>query len=266
MASDWSSLNDENTAIWQTNAGFWDERMGEGNAFFHKLIAPSAGALLALKPDEHVLEIACGNGNFSRWMAQQGTKVFATDVSDVFIERARTRTTELSGSITYQTLDATDYDALIALGEGRFDAAVCNMAIMDIPSITSLVQALPRLLKPRGRFVFTIMHPCFNSVGLVKGVEEDDKDGVLTVRHFVKIEKYATPISEKGLGMIGQPVPQFYFHRPLNQLFSIFFDVGFAITGLLEPTLDGGAQRDASTSWANYTEIPPVLAARLVLL
>lgn len=263
--SDWSTLNDENNAIWETNAGFWDERMGEGNVFFNKLIAPSAGSLLALRPDEHVLEIACGNGNFSRWMAQQGAQVVATDVSSVFIDRARARTTEHADRITYQTLDATDSAALLALGEARFDAAVCNMAIMDIPSITPLVQALPRLLKPGGRFVFTIMHPCFNSVGLIKAVEEDDKDGILTVRHFVKIEKYATPISEKGLGMIGQPVPQFYFHRPLNQLFGAFFEVGFAINGMLEPTFDATTPRDGSTSWFNYTEIPPVLAARLVL-
>lgn len=54
---------------WNQNAKFWDERMGEGNDFVELLIWPVTERLLALKPGERVLDIACGNGLSSRRMA-----------------------------------------------------------------------------------------------------------------------------------------------------------------------------------------------------
>ena len=46
-------------------------------------------------------------------------------------------------------MDATDAAQLLALGAGRFDAAVCNMALMDMTTIDPLLRALPRLLKSK---------------------------------------------------------------------------------------------------------------------
>ena len=51
----------ETQEIWNQNAAFWDEYMGEGGAFQRLLIGPATERLLALKPGEHVLDIACGN-------------------------------------------------------------------------------------------------------------------------------------------------------------------------------------------------------------
>jgi SAM-dependent methyltransferase len=65
--------------------------------------------------------------------------------------------------VEYLVVDATDEERMLALGEERFDAAVCNMALMDMPVIDPLMRALRRLLKPEGRFVFSVQHPAFNS-------------------------------------------------------------------------------------------------------
>ena len=67
------ALNEESRAIWDTNAAFWDDYMGDaGNDFHRELVAPAAARLLALQPGETVLEIACGAGLFARQMAQAG--------------------------------------------------------------------------------------------------------------------------------------------------------------------------------------------------
>src|SRR5437588_10123706 len=113
-------LNREAQEIWNRNAEFWDERMGEGNAFQRLLVGPASERLLELRPGETVLEIACGNGVFSRRMAQLGAQVVATDFSEKFLERARARGTEYSGQIEYRLVDATDEEQLMALGEMRF--------------------------------------------------------------------------------------------------------------------------------------------------
>ena len=48
--------------IWDTNASFWDDYMGEGNDFQRLLIGPTTERLLELRGGETVLDIACGNG------------------------------------------------------------------------------------------------------------------------------------------------------------------------------------------------------------
>src|SRR2546423_11118203 len=125
-------LNMEARDIWNLNAEFWDERMGDGNSFQRLLTGPAAERLLDLQPGEAVLEIACGNGVFSRRMAQLGAQVLATDFSEKFLERARARGTEYAGRIEYRLVDATDEAQLMALGEIRFDAAGCKMAMIGI--------------------------------------------------------------------------------------------------------------------------------------
>src|SRR5437764_9073204 len=119
-------LNEETRSIWNQNASFWDDRMGDGNDFQRILIGPASERLLNLQPGETVIEIACGNGVFARRMAQLGVHVIVTDFSAQLLERARARTTEQANRIEYHFLDATREDQIVALGQQRFDAAVCN--------------------------------------------------------------------------------------------------------------------------------------------
>jgi 2-polyprenyl-3-methyl-5-hydroxy-6-metoxy-1,4-benzoquinol methylase len=253
----------ESQRIWDAIAPFWDNHMGEANDFQRYLVNPAVESLLELQPGEEVLEIACGNGSFARRMAKAGAHVTAFDFSSVFIERARERTAQMGLEIEYHVMDATDREALKGLGAKRFEAAVCNMAIMDMADIDPLVKTLPELLAPGGRFVFSIQHPCFNLPGMTFVLEEIDRDGELVVQSSVKVGAYLTPISQKGTGVIGQPELHYYFHRPLSVLLSAFFRVGFKLDGLEERAFSGETQPNRPFSWANFTEIPPVMAARL---
>src|SRR5947209_10351998 len=76
-----TAFNQKVQDAWNQNAAFWDEQMGDGNQFQRILIGPTSERLLALQPGELVLEIACGNGVFTRRMAALGAHVVATDFS-----------------------------------------------------------------------------------------------------------------------------------------------------------------------------------------
>jgi 2-polyprenyl-3-methyl-5-hydroxy-6-metoxy-1,4-benzoquinol methylase len=101
-----SRLNRETRESWDTNAAFWDEKMGEGNAFQRVLVGPAAERLLTLQPGEVVLEIACGNGQFARRMASLGAQVIACDFSSNMLERAAAHATNYAGRIEYRLIDA----------------------------------------------------------------------------------------------------------------------------------------------------------------
>jgi len=245
------------------NARFWDERMAEGNDFFISLIWPSVEKLLRPLPGEKLLDIACGNGLTSRRLASAGAAVVAFDFSEEMIRVAKTRTSD--GQIDYRVVDATDAQALHALGPRTFEGALCNMALMDMSDIRPLMNAVASVLKPGGRFVFSLCHPCFNNPSIVQMGELEDREGELVTTYSVKVSRYLTPYTQVGLAMHGQPVPHPYFHRPLGLLLQEMFDAGFVLDALEErafsPENSGGS---APFSWSGrFSEIPPVLVGRL---
>lgn len=260
-------LTAETRDIWDAKADFWDERMGEGNQFQQFLVGPSTERLLALHAGERVLEIACGNGQMARRMAQLGATVVATDFSQRFVELAAARTREagLSDRVTFQQVDATDETALRALGEGSFDAIVCNMALMDMTEVEPLFRAVAHLLTPAGRFVFSIPHPCFNSNGIRMALEEEDRGGTLVETLAIKVVDYLDVPPSKGAGMPGEPAPHWYFHRPLSVLLPMAFDAGLVMDGIEEPAFPVGTASSRALGWGRYTTIPAVMAARLRL-
>ncbi len=263
---EFQALNREVGEIWNRNADFWNERMGEGNDFHSILISPSQERLLDLRPGELVLDIACGNGQFARRMAQLGARVVASDIAPRMIENAKARTKENADRIEYRVLDATDSAALLALGERRFDAAVCTMALFDMASIEPLLSSLSRLLKVGGRFVFSVLHPCFNSAAVSLVAEEEANDaGVLTTKYYVKMAHYIRSAPRRSQAMRGQPAVQHEFDRPISLLFNTCFEAGFVLDGIEEPTFPT-SRNDSRANWANFTEIPPALVARMRLI
>jgi 2-polyprenyl-3-methyl-5-hydroxy-6-metoxy-1,4-benzoquinol methylase len=88
-------LNDPNQFThdaWEANAEVWNARLGdEGNDFFNVLCWPALRFCLGVKPDQYILDIACGNGLTSRRLAAPGAHVTAFDFSANLIEFARSR-------------------------------------------------------------------------------------------------------------------------------------------------------------------------------
>ena len=261
-----SLMENQNTQAieaWDTNAEFWDERMGEGNDFFDVLLWPAVEKLLKPEPGERLLDVACGNGVTSRRLANAEASITALDGSPAMIALASARTGP--SNIDYRVIDATDYEALIGLGAGAFDAALCNMALMDMADIDPLMNALAVLLKPGGRFVFSVLHPCFNNPAAVQMGELEDRNGTLVTTYSVKIGFYQTPFTRVGLAMHGQPVPHPYFHRPLGLLLAPGLAAGLTLDGFEErafpPENVGGT---IPLAWnGRFSEIPAALVARL---
>lgn len=261
-SEDRRQLVDETRKIWEQNAAFWDERLGEGDDFQKRLVAPTVDGLLRPAPGERILEIACGNGAFARHLAALGAEVVATDYSETFIARARKRPQHGGRRVDFRVVDATAERDLIALGAKGFDAAVCNMSLTDMAAIEPLFWAIPRLLKPAGRFVFTIMHPCFNHAGSRFLAEEESCNDGLGTRFSLRVSNYLDVPGRRDVTAEGQPASQFTFHRPLSEILNAAFNAGLVLDGVAEPAYPDGGSTQRLLSWANMPNIPPVFAAR----
>lgn len=268
QSPDFPEYDVKTTPVWDNIAEWWDDIIGDGNAFQDYLIEPSQERLLELKSGQRVLDIACGAGRFTRRMAAKGVSILAFDHSEKFIERARQRTTENADRIEYRVINATDKAAMLELGKKEFDAAVCTMGIMDMSSITPMISVLPELLKPGGCFVFSVSHPAFNSGTTQLIAEEKYLDRDLKTISGVKLTKYSQAFMHLGIGISGQSEPQYYFHRPISMLFNTCFKYGFSLDGMEEPAIpeELADSRTSPLNWAKLSYIPPVLVARMRLI
>jgi 2-polyprenyl-3-methyl-5-hydroxy-6-metoxy-1,4-benzoquinol methylase len=263
MNADFPEHVDENRRIWNANARWWDDRIGDGNDFQTLRIEPATERLLNVSAEDTILDVACGAGRFARRMASLGARVVGIDTSSEFIARARERAAT-DVSIDYRLLDAAKADDLQSLGADRFTKAVCTMALMDMPEIAPLFRALSRLLPRGGVFVFSVTHPCFHSAAIQRFAEMHEEDaGRHVIRTGVKVSSYLSPSVRKTEGIIGQPEPQFFFHRPISRLFEYGFDAGFVVDGIEEPGFPPVESPKAGVKWNDMPDIPPILVVRM---
>ena len=251
--------------IWNHNSAYWDSYMGEGNDFVNVLCWPAIEKLLSIEPGQFVLDVACGNGLTSRRLGRLGAQVVAFDVAEEMIRFARSRSTVDDGDIRYFVLDANDEEGLAGIADERFDCALSNMALFDMAEIEPLFRSVYRLLKPGGRFVFSMMHPCFNQAHSALYCDREERDGEEVTTYGVRVSGYMTPTMHRGRALGGQPLPQPYFHRPLYSLLSAGLQAGFVLDGIEErafPATHPSGSREVS--WGpNFSEIPPVIVFRL---
>lgn len=205
---------------WETNALFWDDYMGDESNFFHcDMVRPKTDEFLQVSEGDLVLDIACGNGNYSEWMAAKGAKVVAFDYSEKMVELAKRRRTSYADRIKFSVCDAADSDALmrLSLPNEKFSKAVANMAIMDISDIVPLFKSVAELLSFNGIFVFSFHHPCFTFPN----------------------GDYLSSSTYKGVAVEGQPIEQCYFHRSLQDVLSLAFNSGFVLDKFAEIPFEG---------------------------
>jgi SAM-dependent methyltransferase len=224
---------------------------------------PILASFLDVQPGQQILDIACGNGLTSRGLAALNAQVIAFDFSANLIKKARAHSTGYQSLITYHVIDATNEQQLLSLCGQLYDSALSNMALFDMADLEPLFRTLPKLLKPYGTFVFSLMHPMFNNASSTHVMEEIDDKGEIKTLYSVKVSRYMTPYHAKGLALRNQPKPQMYFERPLQYYLNLGFQNGFVLDGFEERAFPPNHPQTSPLGWGGkFSEIPPVLIGR----
>src|SRR5574344_2186518 len=114
---------EESKKIWEKNAQFWDNAMGDkSNEFHREVVRPKVTELLSPNPADYILDIACGNGNYSSYLAQRGASIVAFDYSKKMIELAKRRQSQYAKQIEFCVADATDRKSILELKRNRAKA------------------------------------------------------------------------------------------------------------------------------------------------
>lgn len=108
-----------------------------------------------------VLDLGCGEGYCSRELRQRGAKqVFGIDLSEGMIEAARRQISPEESAIQYEAGCAT---SLKQFADHEFDLviAVFLFNYLTIEQMQECMSEVVRVLRPNGKFVFSIPHPAF---------------------------------------------------------------------------------------------------------
>lgn len=148
--------------VWDEAASSWLDFVRSGKDFHRdRLNNPATFALIGNVGGQVVLDVACGEGCNTRMLARQGVEIIGIDFSEKMIEFAKKKEEEEKLGIRYYVMDAAD---LSKLPNSHFDLVTCFMSLQDIREYRKAISEVARVLKSRGRFVFSVPHPCFENM------------------------------------------------------------------------------------------------------
>ena len=246
--------------LWNELADDWDAKMGETDNQYHRqIIRPATLELLNPQSGEYILDAACGTGNFSRLLADIGANVTAFDYSEKMIAYAKSHCTD---NINFHIADATNYADLMKLKHDHpFDKAVSNMAVMDIFDIEPMFKSIYDMLKIGGIFVFSSVHPCFQTPNMRQFTEVNDYTGDSYIRSGIQTCEYIKPQTHMVTALARNGKQVLHFHRPLSMILTMCFEIGFLLDGMKEPVF--AKPDNINIHKFDWYEIPPSIIIRL---
>jgi SAM-dependent methyltransferase len=144
---------------WDEASKTWVKFVREGKDYYREYLnGPALKRMMGEVEGKKVVDIACGEGYFSRFFATVGAKVTGIDISSSLINEAVEEEKRRPLGVKYIEADAAN---LSMLESDSFDVAFCHMALMDIQNYERAISEASRILKTNGRFVAVIEHPCF---------------------------------------------------------------------------------------------------------
>ncbi len=242
-------------ALWDAAAVQWAARIRGGEANREVILDEAHLALLGHVRGLTVLDLGCGEGRFARMLSERGARVTGVDVAPTMVRLAQEMEDASPLGVRYLTRDAARLDGL---ADGAFELVVAYMSFMDIEDHCGAIREAGRVLRPNGRFVFSILHPCFDELPPLGW--ERREPGVRTNSnklHF-KVDNYfgrRPRLVRWGEWWPGVDFATVNLRRPISDYASALRDAGFLIRNLLEPTPPPEVIEQDPESWGDNLRI-----------
>ena len=143
---------------WDANSKEWARQIRTGeDVYREQFLEPAFMNFVGNVDGLQVLDGGCGEGTSSRVLARANATVSAVDLSPEMIANASTVERAEPLGIEYQLASV----ASMPFPNERFDLVTSWMALSDMSCYAAAMKEFARVLKPGGRLVFCIRHPCY---------------------------------------------------------------------------------------------------------
>ena len=186
---------------------------------FNHVLAPCLIEIAKSCKPQLIIDAGCGVGVLCDMLADMNVDLVGVDPSWESIALAKKHFGG-SGTFVCDTLEGFAKD-----NAGVTDLVLSNMVIMDVTDLKSFVAGIARVLKPGGRFVFSMGHPCFwpHYADFAKQDWYNYSEEQMVETPF-RISRGTQP-----------EVPYTHIHRPLALYTKTLKQAGLVLEQLIEP-------------------------------
>ena len=210
-------------AEWDRNAVHRCEQLSRGLDFSHdRVLLPLILRLAGDLTGKNIVDAGCGCGFLTAAAARKASSAVGVDVSRQMILQASQR----FGGQRNLRFEVRSVERFAKVWDSCFDICLANMSVMVMPRLERALASMRIILRPGGRLVFSIGHPCiWNTFRRDEAVESFDY-----WRSHPVVAPFRITLDHRAL-----PVPTTYFHRPLSKYVSSLIQAGFEIEAIEEP-------------------------------
>jgi SAM-dependent methyltransferase len=224
----------------RANRGWWDgnadDYQAEHGGFLRDAgfvwcpegVDEAEARLLGEVRGRRVLEVGCGAAQCARWLVTQGAEVVAFDLSHRQLRHSRRIDEDTGVRVPVVQADAES----LPFAGSSFDVACSAFgALPFVADPLAVFREVRRVLRPGGRFVFSVSHP-------VRWAFPDDPGprGLTSDRSYFDRSAYVEH-DEDGI------VTYVEHHRTMADWVNLVVGAGLAVAGLLEPEWPAGHER-----------------------
>lgn len=232
---------------WSDIAGWYDQLV-RGGSGPHETAVDCLLGLLPPLDGAAVLDVACGQGLASRAVAAAGAAmVVGTDASGAMVSLARRHGPPAGADVSYVVDDAQKLAAFVT---DAFDGVTCQLGLMDIGDLDAALDAIGRVLRDGGWFVFVIGHPCFLAPDAAVAERPGGRVAASITAYFD--ERFWRSPNPNGVRRAGN------HHRTLATYLNALARKGFTLEEVDEPRAGPLLARQQPL----YTEVPIFFAGR----
>jgi ubiquinone/menaquinone biosynthesis C-methylase UbiE len=210
---------------WEKVAGWYDHLIEGEGTYQKELILPNLLRLMQISPTDIILDLACGQGFFSREFYKKSRHIVGADASRSLIDIAQ------KNSPTDIAFHVAQADKLPFLKAASVDKTVIVLALQNIEDVNGILREAARVTKKGAMLYVVLNHPAFR-VPKESSWGWDDKEKV----QYRRIDRYLSEAKVAIQMHPGDKPSQFTtsFHRPLQFYFKGLAKAGFAVAGMEE--------------------------------
>lgn len=149
--------------------------------------------LLASGHFDSILELGCGTGKNTVFLAQIGTRVHALDFSEGMIQKAKEKVN--AENVRFEVADLTKH---WHCEDNAYDLITCNLVLEHIEDLSHIFTEAARVLRAGGRFFVNELHP-FRQYGGTKARFERGDETVEVEAFIHHTSDFVRVASDNGL-------------------------------------------------------------------
>ena len=169
-----------------------------------------------------MLDLGCGYGWHCIYAAEHGAdSVVGIELSQKMLQVARGKNTY--PQVSFQQAAIED----VAFPPESFDLVFSSLTLHYVKDYQGVVEKVWKLLKPGGRFLFSVEHPVFTA----QGSQDWEYGSHGEIRHF-PVDRYYYQ-GEREANFLGEKVIK--YHRTLTTYLEELLRAGFLLEHVVEP-------------------------------